>query len=144
MNYTFYDPLTGEIQGTGGGSGIDVLSYGNRSYVEGTYDSGKFYLDLDTLQPVAKPRDPSGPYTKYKFDWTAKTWTIDLDQTAELVRTFRTQLLSAIDRVNAVWYAALTQEQQQELVTYRQELLDITQQSGFPSSVVWPSKPAWL
>jgi polyphosphate kinase len=35
-------------------------------------------------------------------------------------------------------------EQQQELQVYRQALLDVPQQSGFPEDVVWPEQPAWL
>ena len=144
MNYTFYDATTGEILGTGGGSGIDVLSFGNKNYVEGTHDPAKFYLDLHTLQPVAKPRDPSGPYKKYLFDWASKTWQIDQTTTSELIRNFRHQLLADIDRVNPVWYNQMTPQQQQELATYRQALLDVPQQIGFPESVTWPAKPEWL
>lgn len=42
---------------------------------------------------------------------------------------------------NALRWAALTAEQQQAWADYRQALLDIPQQSGFPHNVVWPVKP---
>ena len=42
---------------------------------------------------------------------------------------------------NPLRWAALTAEQQQAWVDYRQALLDIPQQSGFPHDVVWPTKP---
>lgn len=42
---------------------------------------------------------------------------------------------------NALRWAALSAEQQQAWADYRQALLDIPQQSGFPHNVVWPTKP---
>jgi hypothetical protein len=35
----------------------------------------------------------------------------------------------------------MTQEQQQAWIDYRQALLDVPEQPGFPINVVWPSKP---
>lgn len=144
MNYTFYDPTTGEITGTGGSNGVDILSADNRPHIVGTWHPKNYYLDLATMTPVKKPRDPSGPFKKYTFDWNTKTWQIDLDATADLSRKFRNQLLADIDRVNPIWWASLTQSQQQQLQQYRQDLLDVPQQTGFPESVSWPQKPEWL
>lgn len=146
MNYTTYDPATGELQGHFSTLSSDMLSLAmkDKSYVEGKFDTAKFYLDLTTLQPVAKPRDPSSPYSKYTFDWPSKSWVLDTEATGNLIRQYRNELLGLIDRVNPVWYNALSTEQQQELQQFRQQLLDITQQPGFPATVVWPSKPAWL
>jgi len=42
---------------------------------------------------------------------------------------------------NALRWAALTAGQQQALAAYRQALLDVPQQSGFPYNVTWPAKP---
>jgi len=42
---------------------------------------------------------------------------------------------------NALRWAALTAEQQQAWADYRQALLDVPQQAGFPDNVVWPTKP---
>jgi len=53
-------------------------------------------------------------------------------------------LNQTVDRVNPVWYASLTTEQQAELSAYRQALLDVPNQSGFPDSIIWPPKPTWL
>jgi hypothetical protein len=46
--------------------------------------------------------------------------------------------------VNPIWYASLTTEQQTQLADYRQALLDVPAQSGFPENVSWPNKPGWL
>ena len=45
---------------------------------------------------------------------------------------------------NALRWAALTEEQRQAWAAYRQTLLDVPQQSGFPNDVIWPSKPGQM
>lgn len=69
----------------------------------------------------------------------------ELDQkAAELVRYRRDYLLSReVDPIvsNPLRWADLTPEQQQSWATYRRALLDITDQTGFPNNVVWPTKP---
>lgn len=55
-----------------------------------------------------------------------------------------TILQNTVDRVNPVRYATLTTEQQAELAAYRQALLDVPAQAGFPNNISWPTKPVWL
>jgi hypothetical protein len=61
----------------------------------------------------------------------------------EDIRETRNSLLSVLDDVvcNPLRWAALSTEKQQEYAVYRQALLDVPQQSGFPTNVVWPVKP---
>jgi hypothetical protein len=56
-------------------------------------------------------------------------------------RDFR--LSSEVDVIagNALRWAALTPEKQAEWAEYRQALLDVPQQSGFPHEVSWPTPP---
>jgi hypothetical protein len=42
---------------------------------------------------------------------------------------------------NPLRWGSLSAEKQQEWANYRQALLDIPQQSGFPYEVAWPVKP---
>lgn len=59
------------------------------------------------------------------------------------VRTERNRLLAESDSmVLPDRWEALTAEQKAAWTAYRQELRDLTAQSGFPSSVVWPVSPA--
>jgi hypothetical protein len=61
------------------------------------------------------------------------------------MRDLRNRTLNeTVDRVNPVWYASLTADQQAELATYRTALLNIPQQSGWPATIEWPTKPTWL
>ena len=66
-------------------------------------------------------------------------------ETAAAVRAERDmKLATEVDPIagNALRWAALTADQQQAWADYRQALLDIPQQAGFPHNVVWPTKPA--
>ena len=58
------------------------------------------------------------------------------DQAEDAVRNKRDQLLKETD-----WMALSDVTMSSEMTSYRQALRDITDQSGFPYSVVWPTKP---
>lgn len=51
------------------------------------------------------------------------------------------RLAEDIDVMNAVRWAALTSDQQSAWTQYRQDLLDVPQQSDFPNTINWPTKP---
>jgi hypothetical protein len=60
-------------------------------------------------------------------------------------RNARDQLLrDNVDTMNPIRYASLTDEQKSEIATYRQALLNVPQQVGFPTVIEWPTKPSWL
>ena len=63
---------------------------------------------------------------------------------AQSVRAERDQRLLAVDAIagNALRWAALSEASQSEWATYRQALLDVPQQSGFPDNITWPQEPA--
>ena len=56
------------------------------------------------------------------------------------VRADRDGRLADVDAIagNALRWADLTSAEQAEWSTYRQALLDVPQQAGFPNDVVWP------
>lgn len=58
------------------------------------------------------------------------------DQAEDAVRNKRDQLLKETD-----WMALSDVTMTEEMTAYRQALRDITEQTGFPYSVVWPTKP---
>lgn len=64
-------------------------------------------------------------------------------EAAAAVRSERDfKLVTEVDPIagNALRWAELTADQQQALADYRQALLDVPSQSGFPHDVVWPTK----
>jgi hypothetical protein len=42
---------------------------------------------------------------------------------------------------NQLYWESLTQEQRDERIAYRQALLDVPEQDGFPYTVVWADLP---
>lgn len=68
---------------------------------------------------------------------------IDAETAAE-VRFHRNQLLAfTVDPLatNQLRWAAMSEEQQQALASYRQALLDLPDQPGFPHDIEWPLPP---
>jgi hypothetical protein len=68
------------------------------------------------------------------------------EQTLE-ARYYRSQLLTEIvDPIatNPLRWGDLSQERKDEVSAYRRALLDITDQAGFPSDIVWPEVPSFL
>ena len=57
------------------------------------------------------------------------------------VKKQRDSLLSEVDKFNVIRWSLISEEQQTAWINYRQALLDVPQQSGFPHSVIWPIKP---
>ena len=72
----------------------------------------------------------------------------ELDATlASQVRYERDQkLISQVDPVvsNPLRWADLSEQEQADVSAYRLALLDVPSQSGFPSTVSWPTPPACL
>jgi len=65
-------------------------------------------------------------------------------QAAAQVRGERDQrLISEVDPIvtNPLRWADLTAAEQAEWTQYRTDLLNITDQAGFPNTVTWPTKP---
>ena len=62
---------------------------------------------------------------------------------AASVRDDRDYRLLEVDAIagNALRWAALDADTQAAWATYRQALLDVPQQSGFPHDISWPTKP---
>jgi hypothetical protein len=62
---------------------------------------------------------------------------------ASMARIQREQLLVQLDAVisNPLRWAAMTAEKQAAWTTYRQALLDVPQQAGFPETINWPVAP---
>lgn len=69
----------------------------------------------------------------------------ELDEAAaQAVRGERNmKLASEVDPIagNALRWAALSAEEQAAWAAYRQALLDVPEQAGFPHDVTWPERP---
>jgi hypothetical protein len=126
--YSTYDPGTGVIQGylTDSEHTIDQLKNIHVNIVAGHWDRTQYRVVNNEVVAQSVDLDPDQAQAKIQ------------------ARSQRDQLLIDVDRVNPLWYNTLTAEQQAELATYRQALLDVPQHTNFPLSVIWPAKPTWL
>lgn len=68
------------------------------------------------------------------------------EQLAERARALRGHLLERLDTFvsNPLRWSTLSEELQTEVGKFRQELLDVPQQEGFPTDIKWPEPPAYL
>ena len=87
---------------------------------------------------------PSHLHTYEGGAWVAPSDAVYDEWKATEVRAERDRLLSAgVDPLvsNPLRWGELTTEKQTEWAQYRRDLLDITDQSGSPRNVTWPTKP---
>jgi hypothetical protein len=50
-------------------------------------------------------------------------------------------LLETVDRVNGIRWEAMSGDEKEKWREYRQALLDIPEQEGYPFEVTWPERP---
>ena len=101
---------------------------------DGNYMGGvdnKSYADPSWTEVPVGPEHGAATYVNGSWDMS------------EPHRLDRNRLLAEVDAIagNTLRWADLTSAEQAEWSTYRQALLDVPQQSGFPHSVTWPTKP---
>jgi Phage tail assembly chaperone protein len=85
---------------------------------------------------------PPQPSEDYVFDYQNKVWVFDTFSASQKAYARRNQLLNdGPDRISPMWWSSMTLEQQQAWSQYRQALLDVPNQSGFPVGIVWPVLP---
>ena len=144
MNYTVYDPITGQIElvFTSLDSDLAQQNLAGRSWISGSYSSVDYYIVNG--EPVTKPTRPEAAGQVFDFDYVTKSWQVNVPRSEQSSRQLRNSQLQLVDQINPVWYGSLTTEQQSELAVFRQALLDVPQQAGFPTQVNWPPKPTWL
>ena len=93
---------------------------------------------------VEVTKRPSHLHTYEGGAWVAPSDAVYDEWKATEVRAERDRLLSAgVDPLvsNPLRWADLSSDKQTEWAQYRRDLLDITDQSGFPRNVTWPTKP---
>lgn len=127
MEYGYYHPEAGYWQ-TITQPTQDTLD----SYPEGT---------------VNVPLKPGKGYEYNGTEWVAPSEEWLYEEEAAIVRAIRNKKLKhKVDPAvsNPLRWASMSTEEQDAVATYRQELLDITDQEGFPYDITWPTKPSFL
>jgi hypothetical protein len=103
--------------------------------IEGTANDSKQYIQDEQIVDM-----PPKPSELAYFDYSTKEWVLDYLSQEELSKSKRDNLLYKSDWTQLP-NGPLTTEQQQAWAVYRQELRDITSQSGYPFNVIWPTPP---
>jgi hypothetical protein len=135
MNYTIYSSSTGQILRIVQTTDIESQIQDGESYLEGSINDSAYYIENGVA--VAIPPKPS----EYSvFDFTTKQWSQNSTIAILDVSNKRKRLLYASDWTQ-IPNNPLTTEQQAAWATYRQELRDIPQQSGYPFNVIFPTPP---
>ena len=148
-NFITYDLLTGEILFTGSclESDFELQKQNGQEIIEGignyfsNYVLNETLLEYTSEQKIIKSNRP-----KYHCQWSNETFEwIDLRTDEEkkieaesIVKLTRNQLLMDSDWTQLP-DVPLTNKDQWAI--YRQQLRDITEQSGYPFNVVWPDLP---
>lgn len=73
-----------------------------------------------------------------------RTVEVKAQEVIDAARALRDQKLRAFDADlyrNEIYWATLTESQRTERLAYRQLLLDLTEQPGFPVAIDWPVVP---
>ena len=88
------------------------------------------------------------PMMKYENEtWieTSESLAIRYEKESNEIRQERDHILATeVDPLvsNPLRWGAMTTTEQAEWTTYRQDLLGVPQQEGFPNTVAWPVKPS--
>ena len=93
---------------------------------------------------IEVPVKPTRFHTFNGTGWDAPTQEFLDEFEGKKVRFKRNELLQSVDAVvsNPLRWSEMTEPKQAEWTAYRQALLDISDQAGFPHNVTWPTKPA--
>jgi hypothetical protein len=97
------------------------------------FDTNDLYIRMNsdpTLIPYVAPPEP-----------TQEEINIMLSKEARKKRN--SLLVSIVDPIvsNPFRWNDMSEEKKQAYIQYRQDLLDITSQLGFPNNITWPTKP---
>lgn len=83
------------------------------------------------------------------WEWNGNEWqsnqnnSLTDEQLANSLRQKRDRHLKVIvDSINYMRWSSMSQEEQTAWSAYRQALLDIPQQPGFPHDITWPQPPS--
>jgi hypothetical protein len=112
----------------------------NGNYVVQIFDVAP--IELSKGSKVVPPRPES--YYEWKNNKWVENASLKYSILSEKMRSERDfLLLTEVDPMvtNPLRWADLSESQRQAVIDYRRSLLDITDQPGFPETVVWPTKP---
>lgn len=134
MKYTIYQS-NGKILRLLDCDNIEQQLASGEAYLNDWFLDSEYYVENgQAIQMPSKPDDYA------VFDYTTKQWVENENMAIASVSQKRQRLLYSTDWTQ-IPNNPLSTAQQEAWATYRQELRDISQQSGYPFNVVWPVAP---
>ena len=138
IDYAIYNSLGKFISaGTAEAVNETALEPGQSVYY-GPVDILTEYFDTATQTLVQMSPQPTA---NHEFDYTSKTWVVNLEYAASTALAQRQKLLANSDWTDTVSAQARLGTQYATWQSYRQALRDITAQSGYPTTIEWPTVP---
>lgn len=144
MNFVVYELATGKIFQSGScpDNQFDIQKVEN-GYAILPIEADPFNQYIENNQAISMPPKPDNEYV---FDYNLKKWVDPISPEQK----YKTQCEKIISNRNLLleksdWTqlpnGPLNIDQQNQWINYRQQLRDITAQSGYPFNVVWPTPP---
>ena len=98
---------------------------------------------VDLVLNVTNIDAKTGAVTKYDEVHSVSQSEIEEMSSSGIRHERDNRLVTEVDPIvsNALRWADLTAAKQAEWTQYRQDLLNITDQAGFPTDITWPTKP---
>jgi hypothetical protein len=138
IDYAIYNSLGKFISaGTAEAVNETALQAGHNIHY-GLVNPTQEYFDTDTQAVVQMDPQPS---LYHQFDYTSKTWVLNLEYASQIALAQRQRLLADSDWTDTVSAQARLGTQYATWQSYRQALRDITAQSGYPTTIEWPTVP---
>jgi hypothetical protein len=137
MNYTIYNLTTGEIYSSGSVPDVSIqkVPEGFALILQQSNPFTDYIVNGEVISLPPKPETGA-----YVFDYSQQKWVEDTQEQESDVLAKRNSLLQQSDWTQ-IPNNPLTPEQQEAWAIYRQELRDVTSQSGYPFNVIWPTPP---
>jgi len=136
MNFTIYNTTTGQIIQSGFCLDVSIqIIPDGCALLEIESDPLSQYIDNGQLINI-----PARPSLEHEFDYSSKSWVLNINSLKEFIANKRNNLLYKSDWTQLP-NGPLSEQQQSQWATYRQALRDITTQSGYPANITWPTKP---
>lgn len=134
--FTIYNQQTGQIINAGICLDIDVQIVPEGCLIsEIESNPTTQYIKNNSVKNI-----PPKPNFECEFDFLTESWVPSRQKQCDYINFQRRVLLTNSDWTQ-IPNNPLTPEQQQAWAVYRQELRDVTSQSGYPFNVIWPTPP---
>lgn len=134
--FTIYNQNTGEIKNSGVCFDINIqIIPDGCAIAEIESNASTQYIKNNSVKNI-----PPKPNFECDFDFVTESWVPSYDKQSQDVKSQRNLLLNNSDWTQ-IPNNPLTDQQKQDWAVYRQELRDVTSQSGYPFNVIWPTPP---